>query len=74
MTTPFYLYFRRNNTVFIESQNQEQPARLVLEVFRGKLNKVEMVNAIMAIIIYAVRGYPGYRVLKNDNKIQNFYI
>ena len=33
---------------------------------------MEMVNAIMAIVIYAVRGYPGYLVLKNDNEIQIF--
>ena len=74
MTTPFYSYFRRNNTVFIENQNQEQPARLDLELFWGKLNNVDVVNAIMARVIYVVRGYPGYLVLKNDNKIQTFYI
>ena len=45
-----------------------------MEVFWGKLNNVKMVNAIMARVIHAVRGYPGYLVLKNDNKIQIFYI
>ena len=58
----------------MENQNKEQPAQLDLELFWGKLNNVEMVNAIMAIVVYAVRGYPGYLVLKNDNKIQIFYI
>ena len=53
-------------------ENNSRPARLDLEVFWGKLNNMEMVNAIMAIVIYAV--YPGYLVLKNDNKIQIFYI
>ena len=57
---------------FIENKNPEQPARLDLKLFWGKLNNMEMVNAIMAIVIYAV--YPGYLVLKNDNKIQIFYI
>ena len=74
MTIPFHRYFRRYDTVFIENKNSEQPARLDLKLFWGKLNNMEMVNAIMAIVIYAVRGYPGYLVLKNDNKIQTFYI
>ena len=40
----------------------------------GKLNNVKMVNAIMAtVVIHAVRGYPGYLVLENDNKIQILY-
>ena len=43
-------------------------------MFWGKLNNVKMLNAIMARVIYDVRGYPGYLVLKNDNKIQIFYI
>ena len=55
-------------------ENNSRPARLDLEVFWGKLNNVEMLNAIMARVIYDVRGYLGYLVLKNDNKIQTFYI
>ena len=55
-------------------ENNSRPARLDLEVFWGKLNNVKMLNAIMARVIYDVRGYPGYLVLKNDNKIQIFYI
>ena len=43
-------------------------------MFWGKLNNVDVVNAIMARVIYVVRGYPGYRVLKNDKKIQYFDI
>ena len=43
-------------------------------MFWGKLNNLEMVNAIMARVIYDVRGYPGYLLLKNDNKIQIFHI
>ena len=70
MTIPFHWYFRRYDTVFIENKNSEQPAWLDLKLFWGKLNNMEMVNAIMAIVIYAV--YPGYLVLKNDNKIQIF--
>ena len=74
MRTQFYCYFRRNTTVFIENKNQGQPAQLDLELFWGKLNNVDVVNAITARVIYVVRGYPGYLVLKNDNKIQIFYI
>ena len=74
MRTQFYWNFRRNNAVFIENKNQEQPAWLDLELFWGKLNNMDMVDVIMARIIYVVRGYPGYLVLKNDNKIQTFYI
>ena len=55
-------------------ENNSRPAQLDLEVFWGKLNNVEMLNAIMARVIYDVRGYPGYLVLKYDNKIQIFYI
>ena len=55
-------------------ENNSRPARLDLEVFWGKLNNVEMLNVIMARVIYDVRGYPGYLVLKNDKKIQIFYI
>ena len=55
-------------------ENNSRPARLDLEVFWGKLNNMEMLNAIMARVIYVVRGCPGYLVLKNDNKIQIFYI
>ena len=55
-------------------ENNSRPARLDLEVYWGKLNNVEMLNAIMARVIYDVRGYPGYLVLKNDKKIQIFYI
>ena len=58
----------------MENKIQEQPARLDLELSWGRLNNVEVVNAIMARVIYAVRGYPGYLVLKNYNKIQTFYI
>ena len=65
---------RKNDTVFMENKIQEQPARLDLELSWGRSNNVEVVNAIMARVIYAVRGYPGYLVLKNDNKIQIFYI
>ena len=52
-------------------ENSSRPARLDLEVFWGKLNNV-VLNAIMAIVIYDVRGYPGYLVLKNETKIQFF--
>ena len=55
-------------------ENNSRPARLDLEVFWGKLNNVEMLNAIMARVICDVRGYLGYLVLKNDNKIQIFDI
>ena len=41
-------------------------------MFWGKLNNVKMVNAIIARVIHAVRRYPGYLVLKNENKIQIF--
>ena len=54
-------------------ENNSRPAWLDLEVFWGKLNNVEMLNAIMARVIYDVRGYPGYLVLKNYNEIQIFY-
>ena len=74
MRTQFHWYFRRNTTVFIENKNLEQPARLDLELFWGKLINMHVVNAIMARVIYVVRVYPGYLVLKNDNKIQIFYI
>ena len=57
----------------MKNQNQEQPARLDLELFWAKSNNVDVVNAIMARVIYVVRGYRGYLGLKNDNKIQIFY-
>ena len=43
-------------------------------MFWGKLNNVDVVNAIMARVIYVVRGYPGYLMLKNDDKIKRIYI
>ena len=64
------LIFQNKYYCFIEDKTQEQPARLDLELFWGKLNNVDVVNAIVARVIYVVRGCPGYFVLKNDNKIQ----
>ena len=43
-------------------------------MFLGKLNNMEMLNAITARVIYDVRGYCGYLVLQNDDKIHTFYI
>ena len=41
-------------------------------MFWGKLNNVEMLNAIMARVIYDIRGYPGYLVLKMTTKFKIF--
>ena len=55
-------------------ESNSRPARLDLGVFLGKLNNMEMLNAITARVIYDVRGYCGYLVLQNDDKIHTFYI
>ena len=70
MRKEIYCYFGRNYTVFTEEQNPDQCVRLNLELFSGKLNNVEIVNAINTRGIYALVEYSGYLVLiKNDNKI-----
>ena len=62
--TQIYCYFRRNDTVFTEEQNPDQCVRLNLELFSGKLNNVEIVNAINTRGIYVLVEYSGYLVLK----------